>query len=230
MSMLDAVERVKVIYAGIADAALTAHRDPSEVSMVAVSKGQPVEAIKELVMINVVTFGENRIQEALPKIEAFTDNPLVSFHFIGRLQVNKAKQAVDNFSLIHSVDRLELASELQKQAAKKGIKQNILIQVNLAGEEQKGGISRDALRGLYDEVIQMPNITVKGFMMIPPLDEIPENNRGLFRNMRAIFDVYKKENNDIDILSMGMSHDYRVAVEEGATMVRIGTALFGQRG
>ena len=231
MSGFNCAERLKTVQEGIAGAALSAGRNPVDISIIAVSKTQSVEQMRHLAAAGVTVFGESRIQEALPKIEAFRRNnePDIRFHFIGRLQSNKAKAAAGNFELIHSVDKAVLARQLHIAAQNMGSTQDLLIQVNLAEEEQKGGVYKNEIEALYDTVLALPNIRLRGFMMIPPWHKDPEKNRHLFASMKKLFDKYAARDKLINVLSMGMSDDYKVAVQEGATMVRIGTALFGER-
>jgi pyridoxal phosphate enzyme (YggS family) len=203
----------------IAAAALRSGRRAEDISLVAVSKGQPVAAMQELYDAGARVFGESRVQEALPKIAAFGED--TAFHFIGRLQSNKFKAMSGKFSLIHSLDNEKDAIALAKYG-----NWNVLLQVNPAGEAQKGGVAPSELGRLIDKVSEMANLKLRGLMFMPPWDENPEKNRGLFANVRELFENYR--NYGIDTLSMGMSGDFEVAIEEGATMVRVGTALFGE--
>lgn len=223
------MNRLEGILTEIAAVAADAGREPNEVTLLAVSKSQSIEKMKELYAMGARMFGESKVQEALPKMDELSSCGPACFHFIGRLQSNKAKQVVGHFELIHSVDRLELAQALDKEAGKKGIVQDILIQVSLAGEEQKGGATEADLDGLFTAVSGMKNLRLKGFMTVPPYEENPEINRKYFSKMKVLFDKYKKISENITVLSMGMSDDFRVAIQEGSTMVRIGTALFGNR-
>ncbi|MDR0454256.1 MAG: YggS family pyridoxal phosphate-dependent enzyme [Deferribacteraceae bacterium] len=229
MSEFNGRERLKIIRDGVAEAALSAGRSVDDVSILAVSKTQSVEEMRRFAALGVTAFGESRIQEALPKIEALRFLPDICFHFIGKLQSNKAKFAVGKFTLIHSVDKITLAQQIQIYAKNAGYKQDILIQINLAEETQKGGVLNSELEQFYERVTALPDIRVRGFMMIPPWQKDPEKNRRLFALMKKVFDKYTARGEFIKILSMGMSDDYKVAVQEGATMVRIGTALFGTR-
>jgi hypothetical protein len=208
-------------------AALGAGRDPAQVRLVAVSKTVPVELIRESVAAGQLLFGENYLQEARGKIEAFGAG--VNWHFIGHLQSNKAKGAVELFELIHGVDRLKLAKALDAAAAQLGKVQEILIQVNLAGEASKSGAAPEAAPALLQEINLLPHLRVLGLMTLPPL-LAPEVVRPYFRALRELRDHLQDLNGrPLPELSMGMSGDYEVAIEEGATLVRVGTAIFGSR-
>lgn len=200
------------------------------VEICAVTKTQPPEAIALLEGTEITVLGENRVQELLGKL------PMISERFemqlIGRLQTNKARQVVDAVSLVQSLDRDELALELDKRAKAKGKALPVLVQVNIAGEAQKAGVSEDELDGLIKRVSALEGLRIKGLMAIMPLVADPEQVRPYFRRMRQIFDRYRElglDNVDMQILSMGMSDDSLVAASEGATMVRLGRALFGER-
>ena len=195
---------------------------PQNVLLIAVSKTKTIEEIEEAVSAGCRDFGENKAQELNVKYEAM---PSLNWHFIGRLQKNKVKYVVGKACLIHSVDSIELAREINKRAEKAGIVQDILIQVNAAGEIQKGGVSIDDARLLYKQISEeCPFVRIKGFMQIAPETDDPENVRLYFKQVYNLFKEYK-----LDILSMGMSGDYKVAVEEGSNCVRIGSAIFGAR-
>jgi pyridoxal phosphate enzyme (YggS family) len=212
----------------ITAAAQKAGRDPAQVRLVAVSKTMPVELIREAVAAGQRLFGENYLQEARAKIEAL--GQAASWHFIGHLQSNKAKAAVALFELIHGVDRLKLARALDAAAAALGKMQDILIQVNLAGEASKSGGSPEAAPELLRQISLLPNLRVLGLMTMPPF-LAPEALRPYFRELRELRDrIQDLTGRPLPELSMGMSGDYEVAVEEGATLVRVGTAIFGSRG
>ncbi len=224
------VDNLKTINQRIAAAALRAGRDPLSVRLVVVTKTVDVQRVREAVAAGAAILGENRVQEARDKIEAL--GRIAQWHLIGRLQTNKAKYAVRLFDLIHSVDSLGLARELDRQAQKIGKIQDVLIEVSIAGEAAKGGISPDDCPGLIREAAALKNIRVCGLMAIPPFLDDPEEVRPFFRNLRELSQHIIKEgipNVSLQELSMGMSHDFEVAVEEGSTMVRVGTAIFGQR-
>ena len=223
-------ENLKQVQDRIAAAAKRAGRDPGAVTLVTVSKTVEHERIREAVAAGASVLGENRVQEAKEKIEAL--GRIASWHLIGRLQSNKAKYAVRLFDLIHSVDSLDLAKELDKQAVKNNKVQDVLIEVSIAGEEQKAGVAAEALGGFVREAAQLSHIRIRGLMAMPPYSEDPEDSRHYYRRLRELAGSLKElkvRNVSMDILSMGMSGDFEVAVEEGATMVRVGTAIFGER-
>ncbi len=200
-------------------------REP--VTLTAVTKNHGVEVMREAIDAGVENIGENRIQEAIEKFE--TLDRQVTKHLIGHLQTNKVKPAVKNFDLIHSVDSIHLAESLNKAALAAGKIQDILIQVNLAKEDSKSGIYEEDLPELVAAVEEMKNLRLRGLMTIAPNFPDVENCRPLFRKMRKIFDEMKATRKNFDFLSMGMTHDYKIAVEEGSNMVRVGTAIFGER-
>lgn len=207
-------------------AARRAGRDPAGVKLVAVSKTVDVGRIREAADAGQKIFGENYLQEARAKIAALGEAP--SWHFIGHLQSNKAKAAVGLFELIHGVDRLKLAQALDAAAAQMGKVQEILLQVNLAGEESKSGASPEAAPALLREIARLPHLRVLGLMTMPPF-LAPEAVRPYFRALKELRDRLQLDQGPLPELSMGMSGDFEVAVEEGATLVRVGTAIFGER-
>ena len=223
-------DNLKAVKDRIAAAAERAGRDPSTIQLVVVTKTVDPERTREAVEAGAVLLGENRVQEARGKIELL--GAIAGWHLIGHLQSNKARYAVKLFDLIHSVDSIELAREINKQAAKNGKVQDILIEVNIAGEEAKHGTGPvDALR-LVREAALLANISIRGLMTMPPFSDNPEDSRPYFRKLRDLSERIAHENiNGVSMgeLSMGMSGDYEVGVEEGATMVRVGTAIFGER-
>ena len=205
-------------------------RDPKEVKLCAASKVRDVETVSYASTLPIDVFGENRVQEFVQKRDAgaYGKTP---YHFIGHLQTNKVKQVV-GCELIHSVDSDKLLQKVDAEAEKIGVVQNILIEVNIGGEESKSGCTPQALWGLLEEVGRCKNIHVKGLMTIPPVAESPEEARPYFTKMRVLFDEAAGKNLpnvEMEILSMGMSDDFAVAIEEGSTMVRVGTAIFGPR-
>lgn len=206
-------------------------RDPKEITLIAVSKTKPKEMISELYEKGVRDFGENKVQEMSEKQEALPKD--IRWHLIGHLQRNKVKYIVDKAVLIHSVDSLRLAEAIDAEATKKHVTADILIEVNVAQEESKFGVSVPEVLPLIQEISdRFSHIRIRGLMTIAPYVSNPEENRGIFRNLQKLsVDINGKNINNVnvDILSMGMSNDYEVAVEEGATMVRIGTSIFGQR-
>ena len=200
------------------------------VKLIAVTKNHGIEEMREAIDAGATDIGENRIQEAIGKYDTLERD--VVWHLIGHLQTNKAKQAVRYFDLIHSVDSIHLVRAINKEAEKIGKVQDILVQVNLAKEDSKSGIYEEDLRELLDVVETLPNIRLRGLMCIAPNYEQVEQCRPLFRKMHEIYQRVKEIpylTANITYLSMGMTHDYRIAVEEGANIVRVGTAIFGPR-
>lgn len=205
-------------------------RNFQDVTVIAVSKTKPLSDIEELVSHGVTEFGENKVQEMVDKYE-HVSKP-VHWHLIGHLQTNKVKYIVDKACLIHSVDSVHLVKEIEKEAAKKNIIANILIEVNIAQEESKFGINETEVYDFIRTIKDFPHIHVMGLMTIAPFVENPEDNRVYFRKMYQLsLDIKSKciDNIDMNVLSMGMTNDYEIAVEEGATMIRVGTAIFGAR-
>jgi len=227
MSIADNIRMVKD---RISSAAKRAGRDPASVRLVVVTKTIDPGRIKEAVDAGAAILGENRVQEAKEKIEKL--GPIASWHLIGHLQANKAKYAVKLFDLIHSVDSLELAAEIDKQAAKIGKVQNVLVEVNIAGEASKAGMAVKKAPALVREIARHRNISIQGLMTIPPFPERPDDSRPYFCVLRELAETIAGENipnATMKELSMGMSGDFEVAIEEGATMVRVGTSIFGER-
>jgi PLP dependent protein len=200
-----------------------------EVLLVAVSKTVPVERIREALDAGLNHFGENYIQEAREKIETLRGG---AWHFIGHLQRNKSRTAVKLFSMVETVDRLSLAEELNRQAREAGKVLEVLIQVNEAGEESKSGLPPEQVPALLEAGHSLPNLRIRGLMAIPPYDPEPESSRSWFRSLYQWREKWQKQFPSLDLsqLSMGMSHDLETAIEEGATLIRVGTALFGSRG
>lgn len=199
--------------------------------IIAVSKLQPIEKIKELRAKGHLDFGENYVQELLEKQKLINDSE-VRWHFIGHLQSNKAKLIVGNVELIHSVDSLKLAQRIDQEAFKKKIIQKILLQVNVAQEDSKSGFSELELMNSWPELCMLKNIQIQGLMTMPPLQNLPEQNVIYFQKLKNLLNVLntsKKLSHNLEELSMGTSGDYNCAAHEGATMVRIGTLLFGER-
>jgi pyridoxal phosphate enzyme (YggS family) len=214
----------------LADAARRAGRDPAGIQLVAVTKTVGLESLREAVAAGQTLFGENYVQEAKTKITSL--GPGFTWHFIGHLQSNKAKAAVELFDLIHSVDRLSLAQALEAAAARRGKVQNILLQVNLAGEGSKSGTAPETAPDLLAAIGQLSHLKVLGLMTMPPWFNDPERVRLYFRGLRELRDRLRGlqlVDGELPELSMGMTGDFEVAVSEGATLVRIGTAIFGQR-
>ena len=222
---------IRSIRERIQSAAIAAGRRPETVKLVAVSKTVPADRVREAVEAGITLLGENYIQEAREKIEALQALS-VSWHFIGHLQSNKAKYAVRLFDMIHSVDSPKLARELNKQAAKSGKVQDILIQVNTGKEASKSGIYEEEALDLVRLAGRMEHIAVKGLMTLPPYFNAPEKVRPYFRALRELRDRIQAEGLpgvSMEELSMGMTGDFEAAIQEGATLVRIGTAIFGER-
>jgi hypothetical protein len=224
-------QRLEQIGQRIRQAAESCNRDADSVRLVAVSKTIAADIVKEAIATGVTILGENYIQEARHKFKALVQYP-VSWHFIGHLQSNKAKYAVRLFDLIHSVDSLKLARELNKQAGKVDKIQQILVQVNISAEDTKSGILTEETPRLIAEISQLKNLAVKGLMTMPPYFYQPEKVQPFFAALRELRDQIKEQslpNVSLDELSMGMTGDFEVAIKEGATLVRIGTAIFGER-
>ena len=212
----------------IGQAAEKSGRKPDSVRLLAVSKKVPAERLRILWGLGHRLFGENRVQEARVKIPEMPAGG--EWHFIGGLQTNKAKEAVEWFDVIESVDRLELATELQKRAEASGKNLKVLIEVNVGDEAAKHGVKPEEVEGLFQAVNAMSRLEVQGLMAIPPFREEPEEARAFFQKLRKIREQLEQASGAaLPELSMGMSHDFPVAIAEGATMVRIGTALFGPR-
>jgi PLP dependent protein len=224
-------DRLEGILSRIERAALHCGRDPGNIRLVAVGKTQPVRVIRQAIESGARIIGENYVQEARDKFEALIGLP-VQWHFIGHLQSNKAKYAVRLFDLIHTVDSLKLASELDRQAHKSGKIQNILVQVNISGEATKSGISPEEAAPFLKKIGALQNLRVRGLMCLPPFFDAPQKARPYFAELRMLSQRLGEQdlaNIALDELSMGMTGDFEVAVEEGATLVRIGTAIFGDR-
>mgnify|MGYP000185727293 FL=1 len=216
----------------IAAAARRAGRNPDEVTLVAVTKGVGLDRVLEAVACGVTHIGENRVQEAAAKFPHLP--PGVVRHMVGHLQRNKAKMAVRLFDLIHSLDSLRLAEELNRRALEAGRVMDVLVQVNVSGEPTKYGVSPEEVEALVENMASLPGLRLRGLMTIAPIVEDPEQARPYFRRLRQLGDVIRSAATDLKLerleLSMGMTDDFEVAVEEGATIVRIGRAIFGPRG
>jgi len=221
---------LKEVEAKIEAACKRAGRDRSEVTLIAVSKTKPVEMLEEAYGIGIREFGENKVQEMMDKYEVMPKD--IHWHMIGHLQRNKVKYLMGKAALIHSVDSLRLAEEISAQSVKHEVTTDILIEVNIAGEETKFGTDREEAIALVEAAAKLPNIHICGLMTIAPFVENSEDNRKYFQQIRQLsVDIKEKniDNVDMRILSMGMTGDYEVAIEEGATMVRVGTGIFGAR-
>ena len=226
------MNNIKEIYRKMVHAAMRAGRSPEEVKLIAVSKGVGAETIKNAVETGIREFGENRIQEAQDKITIITaclPEARIKWHLIGHLQKNKAKSAVKLFDMIHSVDSMELAVLLDRYAGETGKKQRIMLQVKLSDEESKHGILKENINEVLSGIGHLGNLQLEGLMTIPPYFDDPERVRPFFRELRELKEKAEKEGFRLSELSMGMSNDFEIAIEEGATMVRVGTAIFGER-
>lgn len=224
-------DRLERIYERIARAADNCGRSVDTIKLIAVSKTMAADTVREAIEAGVTDLGENYIQEARDKINTLATAD-VNWHFIGHLQSNKAKYAVRLFDLIHSVDSLKLAGELNKHAKKNDKVQPVLVQVNVAREDTKSGVYMEDTIELIKSISKLENISVKGLMTMPPFFNAPEKVRPFFAALRKLRDQIKAEgiaNISLNELSMGMTGDFEAAIEEGATMVRIGTAIFGER-
>lgn len=207
-----------------------AGRKREEVTLIAVSKTKPVETLQEAYDLGVRIFGENKVQELTAKYEALPKD--IHWHMIGHLQTNKVKYIIDKAELIHSVDSLKLAETIEKEAAKHDLIADILVEVNVAEEKSKFGMKMEEVIPFVEKVSAFPHVRVRGLMTIAPFVEDPEENRSIFADLHKLYIDIKKKNHDNDtvsVLSMGMTNDYEVAIEEGATMVRVGTGIFGAR-
>ena len=223
-------ENLNRVQENIRNACARAGRKEDEVTLIAVSKTKPVSMLEEAYALGVRDFGENKVRELVDKAGQLPED--IRWHMIGHLQRNKVKYIIDKVYLIHSVDSLRLAEEISKEAVKHGVTANILIEVNVAGEESKFGVSPEDTPGLIEEISRLPAIQVRGLMTIAPFVEKAEDNRIIFNALLKLYvDISRKniDNVHMDFLSMGMTGDYEVAVEEGATFVRVGTGIFGER-
>ncbi len=221
---IDAVNRIK------GEAAVKSGRKAEDVLLCAVTKTRTADEINEAIDAGITDIGENKVQEIMDKFDSVKP---VRWHLIGHLQTNKVKYIIDKVSMIHSVDSLHLAQEIDKRAAQHSITMDILIQVNSAQEESKFGISTDETEGMIRDILdKCPNLRLRGLMCIAPFAENPEDVRVYFAQVKKLYDEYgsiEHKNLDFKYLSMGMSHDYEVAILEGSNLIRVGTAIFGER-
>lgn len=223
-------ENIKVVEAKVAAAAEKSGRKKEDILLLAVSKTQPVEVIRQAVDCGLISLGENKVQEIMDKYEPMGEG--VHWHLIGHLQTNKVKYIIDKVDMIHSVESLKLAEEIEKRAAAKGLVMDILVEVNMADEESKFGITPDKAEEFIRELAKKQHLRVRGLMTVAPFVENSEENREYFRQMKQLqVDIKAKKIDNVvmDVLSMGMTGDYEVAIEEGATIVRVGTGIFGAR-
>jgi PLP dependent protein len=221
---------LEYVRGAIAQAAGRAGRDAQDVTLIAVSKTVSLELVRIAYNLGVTNFGENRVQDALPKIAEF--HPLdVRWHMIGHLQSNKTSKVIGAFASVQSVDNLHLAQALERHASRQGISLPVLLQVNVSGEASKEGMSPAEAPQMARQIVALPHLRVEGLMTIAPIAQNPEETRPVFRQLRLLRDHLRNEIPQCDWrqLSMGMTDDYRVAIEEGATIVRIGRAIFGER-
>ena len=223
-------ENIAAVEKEIDDVCKKSGRDRSEVTLIAVSKTKPIEMIEEAYNTGCRDFGENKVQELVDKYEQLPKD--IRWHMIGHLQRNKVKYIVDKVFLIHSVDSVRLAEEISKEAIKKNVSVNILIEVNVAQETTKFGLTCEEVEQMVRDIAKLPNVNIKGLMTIAPIVDNPEENKQYFQKLKKIaVDIRAKniDNVSMDILSMGMTGDYQTAVAEGATYVRVGTGIFGIR-
>ena len=223
-------ENLEQVRRNIVEACKAVNRDPSEVTLISVSKTKPVSMLQEAYDAGSRDFGENKVQEIMDKYPQLPSD--IRWHMIGHLQRNKVKYIVDKVALIHSVDSLRLAETIENEAAKHNVTVPILIEVNVAQEESKFGLKTEEVLSLVESVAVLPHINIKGLMTIAPYVEDPEENREIFRELKKLsVDIAAKNINNVNmsVLSMGMTGDYQVAVQEGATMVRVGTGIFVER-
>jgi len=228
--MVDVAANYRKIIDRVSEAALRVGRNPREIKLLAAAKSQSVELVQAAIAAGVRLIGENYVQEAEEKRHAISE--AVEWHMIGHLQRNKVKAALNTFNLIQSLDSVALARELDKEGRKSGKRVRTLIEINLGDEQSKSGIGRDKVAELVERVSQLAHLQVEGLMAVPPFKENPEEIRPYFRSLRELqveLQGWKIPNGTFNELSMGMTHDYPIAIEEGATIVRIGTALFGPR-
>ncbi len=223
-------DNLKAVQENIIKACEKSNRDPKEVTLIAVSKTKPVETLQEAYDAGARYFGENKVQEITAKYPELPKD--IHWHMIGHLQRNKVKYIIDKVDMIHSVDSLRLAETIEQEAAKHDLVMPILLEVNVAEEETKFGLGVSDVIPLLEEISKMSHLKVEGLMTIAPFVENPEENREVFRTLKKLsVDICNKNINNVNmhVLSMGMTGDYQVAVEEGATMVRVGTGIFGER-
>jgi pyridoxal phosphate enzyme (YggS family) len=221
-------ERLNELRDRIAAAARDTGRSVDSVTLLAVTKGQPADLVRAAARAGIRNFGESYLQEALEKIVAVSD-PGLSWHFIGRLQANKTRPVAETFAWVHAVDRLKIAERLSDQRPYYAPPLNVCLQVNVAGEESKGGVSLGELPALASSVEALPRLKLRGLMCIPPEEQDLARQRGWFATLRQALETLNAAGMGLDTLSMGMSGDLEAAILEGATVVRVGTALFGPR-
>ena len=224
------LENIKEVEAKVAAAAQRSGRKREDILLLAVSKTQPVEVIRQAVTYGLSSLGENKVQEIMDKYEPIGEG--VHWHLIGHLQTNKVKYIIDKVDMIHSVESLKLAEEIEKRGAARGIVMDVLVEVNIANEESKYGVAPENTEAFIRQLARMEHLRVRGLMTVAPFVENSEDNREYFCQMRQLqvdINAKKIDNVLMDVLSMGMTGDYEVAIEEGATIVRVGTGIFGER-
>ena len=225
--MMDISENIRNIKERVDKSAKKSKRSKDDITIVAVSKTVNAESVVQAVKAGMKDFGENRVQEFLKKREEIGDE--VNWHIIGPLQRNKVKFILDGVTLLHSLDRLSLAQEIEKQCEKLRTKLDVLVQVNIAKEPTKSGVFEEDLEKFLESLSVLRNVRVKGLMAIPPYSLDPDGNRKYFARMRELYHNFKNFSDGFEYLSMGMSGDFEAAIEEGANIIRIGTAVFGAR-
>jgi pyridoxal phosphate enzyme (YggS family) len=222
-------DRLQRVRQRIADAAAAAGRDPSSITLIGVSKTQPASAVREAVAAGLTDLGENYVQEALAKIAGVGDAP-VAWHFIGALQSNKTREVAENFQWVHTIDREKIARRLSEQRPFHAPPLQACLQVRLGDEDTKSGVDPSGLEALAEAVAGLPRIRLRGLMCIPPVEDDPARQRHWFAELRRLQEQLVLRGHELDVLSMGMSGDFELAITEGATHVRVGTAIFGPRG
>jgi pyridoxal phosphate enzyme (YggS family) len=226
--MSSIAENLNRVRTQIATAAAKSGRSAEDVELVAITKTHPTEKVREAIEASQTLFGESRVQEARAKVPELPSN--IRWHFVGHLQKNKVRQALPLFEMIHSVDSLALAQDINRIAEEEGLYPLVLLEVNLAGEGSKFGFSPDDLRGKMEALLALPRLSIEGLMCIPPLAVESEDSRKFFVQLRQLRDSLEKEfSMKLPHLSMGMTQDFPIGIEEGATLVRVGTAIFGER-
>ena len=221
-------ERLQLVRQRIAEAASAAGRDPASVTLIGVSKTQPAAAVREAIAAGLADFGENYVQEAMGKLREVADES-VTWHFIGALQSNKTREVAAHFHWVHTIDREKIARRLSEQRPFHSPPLQVCLQVRLGDEETKSGVGASELDALADAVAALPRIRLRGLMCIPPAEDDPARQRHWFAELRRLQEGLVARGHDLDALSMGMSGDFEAAISEGATHVRVGTALFGPR-
>jgi PLP dependent protein len=226
--VLPIAENLELVKTRIAQAAAKSNRSPDDIELLAVTKTHSAETVREAIAAGHLLFGESKVQEARAKIPLLPSN--LHWHFIGHLQKNKVRHALPLFELIHSVDSLELAQAIDRIAHDDGLHPRVLLEVNVAGEATKIGFQPDKLRQEMESLLALPRLSIEGLMCVPPLREDAEASRKYFVALRQLRNSFEREFSlKLRHLSMGMTNDYTVAVEEGATLLRVGTAIFGER-